>query len=94
MWRLLRPSCSECLNSFLLGHGAKAHSNCNINCTVTDIHGLLVKNTMVEANKEWTLNKADSCPHQPSSPVMHASGTTMSPITLHSRKGVLDMFWA
>ena len=36
-------------------------------------------------------DEADASPDQTATPVVHASGSALRPITLHARKGILDM---
>ena len=36
-------------------------------------------------------DEADACPDQTATPVVHASGSALRPITLHARKGILDV---
>jgi hypothetical protein len=36
-------------------------------------------------------DEADACPNQPTTPVAHASGSALCPITLHTGKGILDV---
>ena len=39
------------------------------------------------------LDEANACPNQTATPVTHASGSALSPITLHTGERILDVPW-
>lgn len=65
----------------------------NAKCTVTTSHASIY--TMLwylKAVVDLWLYKTNSGPYQTASPIPHSRRPMMTPIALHPRKGVLDMF--
>ena len=50
-----------------------------------------IKRDTTEDTIRYESDEADTCPNQTATPVVHASRSTLGPVTLHTCKGIVDV---